>query len=82
MTPSFPLNVDAFLPMFYALPARTCVLASLIILPAALATEFNEFGTFPDMNTFFPARNASRAWSLVITLGAGQIRYILSKTTT
>jgi hypothetical protein len=74
MSPAFPLNVDTLLPMLCALFTGTCVLAFLIILSTTLAAEFNEFGSFPYVHTLFPARNASGAWPLVITLDAGQIR--------
>jgi hypothetical protein len=73
MSPAFPLNADTISPMFYTLPTWTCVLAFLIILSATFATEFNKLRSFPEVNTLFPTRNASRTRPLVITLDTYQV---------
>jgi hypothetical protein len=80
MTSAFPLNADTLLATFNALPARTCILAFLIVLPATLATKLDKFRSFSHMNTLFSPCNASRARSLIITLDAGQVK--IASTTT
>lgn len=80
MTPALPLNADTLLATFNALPARACVFAFLIVLPATFATKLDKFRSFSHMDTLFSPCNASRARSLIITLDARQVK--IASTTT